>query len=445
MSGSLHPQVSTYNTASSSRSSSRDPMYDVDYDHESHAYPPKMQQNSTYSSSDHTSAAQDDDQRHAEPLYPPFRIPMSQSPYGAAPTDIRPSLSTDFSIDSPSTKGQFASNVDLETLSTDEGTDRPIHSQVEIQPTTGIETGWKAAFWPNSKACRAYILAVVIEAIVGVGIEGAILQQLDKMQESVPQGTATLHSITQTRQPVYLGLFALAHVLQMVLAVDAVYNKNTLQFLFLASFNLMLMIYGAMQIVEVQLNINDLVNYGATSPSIPIHVLTILVPITIAIAEVAYITFGYQIWKEFGWKVYKFLGADRTIKKIYASYQVFQCLLKFNIFTWVGFSIQWISLVLVDKSDFEYYATIVALPLSILLLLEGFLAARHENKWMMWSFMIGCFAGFAYFTYKGVITVNKRAKEQKLERRATEYKKSGPNGPAGRYGPSLSTKRMSIE
>lgn len=186
----------------------------------------------------------------------------------------------------------------------------------------------------------------------------------------------------------------------MVLALDAVYNKNTLQFVFLAFFNFSLIIYGAIQIVEVQSNVDALVLAGASLPAISVRVLTVLVPICVAIAEVAYIGLGWQIWKEFGWKVYKFLGADRTIKKIYAHYQVFQCLLKFDIFFWAGFSLQWITLVLVDKSDFEYYATIVALPLSILLLIEGYLAARHENRWMMGSFMVGCIAGCAYFGYK---------------------------------------------
>lgn len=189
-------------------------------------------------------------------------------------------------------------------------------------------------------------------------------------------------------------------LLQLVLALDAVYNKNTLQFLFLAFFNFSLLLYGSLQIVEVKSNINLMIEQGATAASVPVNVMLVVVPIVIAIAEVFYIGLGYQIWREFGWKIYKFLGADRTIKKIYAHYQVFQCLLKFDIFFWVGFSIQWISLVLVDKTDFEFYATIIALPFSILLLIEGWLAARHENKWMMGSFMVGCVAGCAYFVYK---------------------------------------------
>jgi len=53
-----------------------------------------------------------------------------------------------------------------------------------------------------------------------------------------------------------------------------------------------------------------------------------------------------------------------------------------------------------SKADFEFGLTIAALPLSMLLLFEGHLAAKHENKWMMGSFLVGLVAGFAYFGYK---------------------------------------------
>jgi len=132
---------------------------------------------------------------------------------------------------------------------------------------------------------------------------------------------------------------------------------------------------------------------------VPITVLTTIIPIVIAIAEVVYIALGWKIYTEFGWKVYKLLGADRRIKKMYAKYQILECMLKFDVFFWLGFSIQFIGLVL-KHDDFEFGLTIAALPLSMLLLLEGHLAAKHENNWMMWSFLIGLVAGFAYFSYK---------------------------------------------
>ena len=132
---------------------------------------------------------------------------------------------------------------------------------------------------------------------------------------------------------------------------------------------------------------------------ITVTVLLTTLPIVIAVAELIYIGLGYKIYREFGWKVYKFLGADRQIKRMFAHYQIFQCFVKFDLFFWIGFCVQFIGLVL-NKQDWEYYVTIIALPLSVVLVVEGYLAARYENKWMMISFLTGCAGGLIYFTYK---------------------------------------------
>jgi hypothetical protein len=205
-------------------------------------------------------------------------------------------------------------------------------------------------------------------------------------------------------------------VFQFVMALDAVYARNTLQFIFLAwvyflpsrwacsstifgssLLNALFLLYAVIQIKEIQLTMASS-SFSSTS-SVPIDVLTTIIPIVIAVAEVAYIALGWKIYHEFGWKVYKFLGADRRIKKMYAVYQIYECLVKFDVFFWVGFSVQFIWLVLQD-TQVEYYITCAALPFSVLLLVEGHLAARYEQRWMMATFMLGCVGAMVYFLYK---------------------------------------------
>lgn len=159
--------------------------------------------------------------------------------------------------------------------------------------------------------------------------------------------------------------------------------------------NAVFLLYAVFQINEIQLTMAN----SSSSSTIPINVLTSTIPIVIAVAEVAYIALGWKIYHEFGWKVYKFLGADRRIKKLYATYQFYECLVKFDLFFWAGFSVQFIMLVLRD-TQVEYYITCAALPFSILLLVEGHLAARYEHRWMMTTFMLGCVGAMVYFVYK---------------------------------------------
>lgn len=251
----------------------------------------------------------------------------------------------------------------------------------------------KISFWrrilPDSLACRLYILLVLIETTIDLAIEGDLYARVHLAKsKSGPART----------MPAYLGVFALAHVFQFVMAVDAVYYRNTLQFVCLTIFNAVFLMYSIIQTRDVKNSLDELASTPGV-PDIPINVLTIVLPLVISVAEVGYIGLGWKIYHEFGWSVYKSLGADRRIKKMYANYQIYECLVKFDVFFWAAFSVQFIWLVL-QSGDWEYYVTCAALPLSLVLLVEGHLAARHENKWMMATFMSGCIAAMIYFVYK---------------------------------------------
>ncbi|KAF5311833.1 hypothetical protein D9619_003349 [Psilocybe cf. subviscida] len=274
-------------------------------------------------------------------------------------------------------------------------------------PSKEVDT---RTFWqkilPESLACRLYVGTVLVQTTIDLVIEGELFLRVREKNKLVGSAQST---ISTNRMPVYLSIFALAHVFQFVMAVDAVYARNTLQFLCLTMFNALFLLYAIIQIKEVQ---EALVDSDASGISnIPINVLTTIIPIVISVAEVAYIGLGWKIYHEFGWKVYKFLGADRRIKKMYADYQIYECLVKFDVFFWAGFSVQFIWLVLQD-TDWEYYVTCAALPLSIVLLVEGHLAARHENKWMMATFMSGCVGAMVYFIYKLIKVLLFKSSEQ---------------------------------
>lgn len=280
------------------------------------------------------------------------------------------------------------------------------YSRAAYPPTSQLPPPDTRTWWqkllPDSIACRLYVITVLVETTIDLVIEGDILlrfHEADKLQatqSSQPNNIAT----TSKKMPVYLSVFALAHVFQLGMALDAVYARNTLQFFALTVFNALFLVYAIIQSSEVRNSLSTVSSQSGFS-HIPVNALTTVLPIVIAIAELAYVALAWTIYNEFGWKVYKFLGADRRIKRMFAVYQIFQCLVKFDVFFWVGFCLQFTFLVL-DRHSWEFYVTCAALPLSIVLLVEGHLAARYENRWMMLSFISGCVGAMIYFSYKCV-------------------------------------------
>ncbi|QRV86585.1 Golgi apparatus membrane protein [Ceratobasidium sp. AG-Ba] len=249
---------------------------------------------------------------------------------------------------------------------------------------------------PNSIYCRLYLLAVLVEATVDVVIEGILYLKMRDYYETLSASDKPNDDLYIKRLPVYLGIFAFAHVYQFVLAMFAVHQRNTMQFMFLALFNILLLLYSIIQIFEIGAKADTIINPTSLQT---VQILTSLIPCVIGFAQVVYIGLAWKIYQEFGWKVYKLLGADRRVKKMYAHYLFFECLIKFDGFFWVGFSVQYLALVL-SPGDVEYYLTIVMTPGCFLVLLVGHLAARHESKWMMISFFLGCLAALVYFSYK---------------------------------------------
>lgn len=269
-------------------------------------------------------------------------------------------------------------------------------------PPAAIPPEEHVSFWrrimPNSLACRLFVLTVILETIVDLSIEGELLLRVhDELHSAEGQSENATTQMAEKSMQAYLVIFAMAHIFQLIMALHAVYTRNTLQFVFLIAFNGLFLLAAIVQIKEVQESIGPISAPGVTG--IPVSVLTTIIPIVISLAEVAYIALGWKIYNEFGWQVFKFLGADRRIKKMYANYQVYECLVKFDVFFFAAFSVQFIYLVL-QKGVWEYYVTCAALPLSLILLVEGHLAAKHENKLMMFTFMFGCVGAMVYFVYK---------------------------------------------
>ncbi|KAM0788014.1 hypothetical protein ACM66B_006214 [Microbotryomycetes sp. NB124-2] len=197
--------------------------------------------------------------------------------------------------------------------------------------------------------------------------------------------------------PVYLGLFVLAHIVQLALAIDAIVAKNTIQVLALNVFNTLFLAYSIIQISELR----ELLD------SKTLRIIVWLIPVMISLTEATYIGTFWFIWRDFGWQIFKEIGADRSIKRAYAWYHVFLTALKFDWFFLLSFSLQLVLLVL-RQSALERGLTIAAMPVTLLILIAGYVAVRREINWLFYSFEGGCCAGVGYFVYKIFMVYQRR-------------------------------------
>jgi len=339
------------------------------------AYPPTHQQ---YTTGDDNS----DKSHQLDYLHPQRSLPVHFSPHSPSYKPSSPHAEWQPTLHSyPSYSTAASSVVDL-----------PIHVDTH-QPHPRRTSVWQRLL-PDSVPCRLYILIVVLQTILDLGMEGILLFKFIQAAAVNPD-----IKVSSARSlPVYFSIFGFAHVFQFILAVDAVFMRNTLQFFFLTAFNFILLIYAVVQVFEIK-SIVDVSSTAQGILAVPTHVLTALVPCVIGLAELAYIVLGWSIWREFGWKVYKRLGADRRVRRLYMHYQILQCIMKFDVFFFAGFSIQLIWMVL-QKTNVEYAVTVAALPASLVVLVAGHIGARYEHKPLMYAFMLSCAGGCGYFVFK---------------------------------------------
>lgn len=260
-------------------------------------------------------------------------------------------------------------------------------------PAKGISRCW--AWTPDSWACRLFLLITLAEASINIAIESMLFvrYQFHRKTHPTPDDESKSRAL-----PVFVIVFSIAHIYQFLLAVDAVINRNTILVIGSIIFNACFLVYSLIQISEMRTVLGDGVAQGS-SQTVPVQVLTGAIPIVIALAEISFVVLGWKLWKEFGWQIYKKIGADRSLKRGYLHYQIYVALLKFDFFIFIAYCIQ---LVLVVKQigTAERWITIISAPFSLLILFFAWYSVRKELKYGMLAFLVGLTGAMVYFVYK---------------------------------------------
>lgn len=173
---------------------------------------------------------------------------------------------------------------------------------------------------------------------------------------------------------------------------DALRMKNTIQIIGLCACNFGLLIYGAVQVRQIQNAVSVLSDMDKISPVVwaQSQPFLIIIPCIVALGSLLMTFVAWKLYDEFAWTIYKHISADLRMKRRYLTYQIYIALLKFDFFFFLGFTVQFLVVVSSSKHDAEFYLTIIAVPVTIIILLCGAFFVRREFTAGMIVIIVSC-------------------------------------------------------
>lgn len=261
--------------------------------------------------------------------------------------------------------------------------------------------------WP-----KAFFAAASVQAIICLAFEGYVFAMFQTHLEDYNASTSTTAAQYKTI-PTFLTLFIFGFLYELVLVWDALRMKNTIQIIGICIANLALLVYTAIQIEQINEAITDLSKsitggYTTSKGDIlsgsdalwgEIQGFLIAIPIVLAVGTIVLSWIAWKLYQVFAWDILKQIGADYRMKKRFLHYQVYIALLKFDFFFFLGFTVQFV-VVVGGYGKAEYYLTIAAMPVTVLILLAAAYTVRHENKAGTLFIILLYFGGLAYFIFK---------------------------------------------
>jgi hypothetical protein len=110
---------------------------------------------------------------------------------------------------------------------------------------------------------------------------------------------------------------------QLVLVWDALRLKNTIQIIGLCILNIGLLVYGALQIDQVQQALDQLFDSLSNKDAWnEVRGPMTAIPIVLGVVTLIMSFVAWRLYDEFAWTIYKHISADLRMKRRYLTYQV---------------------------------------------------------------------------------------------------------------------------
>ncbi|KAL9625466.1 MAG: hypothetical protein Q9160_000529 [Pyrenula sp. 1 TL-2023] len=249
---------------------------------------------------------------------------------------------------------------------------------------------------PASPWSWAFIGVAFAQAAIVLAFECLVFARFQLNLDGPYGGEASARTI-----PTFLTLYIFGYFYQLVLVYDALRLKNTIQIIGLCMYNVGLLIYGTVQIEQIEEAIRTLNEKNEIDLTIWTHnrPFLIAIPCIIALGTILLSGIAWKLYDEFAWTIYKHISADLRMKRRYLTYQIYIALLKFDFFFFLGFTVQFVVIV-TDKTNVEFALTLAAIPVTIVILFLAAFFTRKENHLGMISIIIIYFGALAYFLFK---------------------------------------------
>lgn len=247
---------------------------------------------------------------------------------------------------------------------------------------------------PYIRGAGIFMAISIVSALVLLAFEIYIYAVINRHKEKLGSNAR------YTELSIYLALFIFASVFQILLSYIGVRSKNLLLLTMLCVFYCGMLIYTGIQYQEISEFVN-VVLHGAWKRATKGVNITAIAVIGITLVAQTYMIFGV-LRKHVQWIRYKKIGADPKIRQLYLVYQIHRSLLMLNFFFFLGFTVQFIVIMVRDKSSVEFILTVIVLPITILLLIFCDFAITRELVWAALVAIVILACGCAYVLFKTI-------------------------------------------
>ncbi|EMG48352.1 SPAC23H3.04 UPF0658 Golgi apparatus membrane protein C23H3.04 [Candida maltosa Xu316] len=238
---------------------------------------------------------------------------------------------------------------------------------------------------------RAFFITSLISAFLILLFEAYMYAVINIHRQDFIHGKYVENSI-------YFALFIFAAIFQVIITVIALYSRNLLLLIFLMGFYCCMLIYTGIQYNEVGDKISIVLTGQWKTATHAMNIATICVIAATLVIQSILLYFGLR--RYVSWFIFKKIGASLKLKNMYAIFQIHRSILMFDFFFFTGFTIQFLVIMVRDKSSVEFILTVIVIPLTIILLFISDVSSTREFIYGSIFAIVLYLCGIAYVLFK---------------------------------------------